>query len=120
MIRTVAAHFHAKQPHSTVTLTMGAHNLSGPSHPGYLDCYPIPGLAAASDGIFIMSYVRLLVFPWIAVSAHLDRQPASVAPKDIPPTYSRRNSLAWLLPSFARCRRICGTTTKSVRAPTRL
>ena len=58
MIRTVAAHFHAKRPHSTVTLTMGAANLSSTTAEPYLSCYPIPDLATASDGIFIMSYVR--------------------------------------------------------------
>ena len=62
MIRTVAAQFHAKDRGSawrrTVTLTMGAANLSSASAAPYLSCYPVADLATASDGIFIMSYVQ--------------------------------------------------------------
>ena len=56
MITTVTEAFHSSLPHSTVTLTMGGCNISDTIHAQYLSVYPVPGLAEASDGIFIMGY----------------------------------------------------------------
>ena len=60
MIKAVKAAFIATQATSsgTVTLTMGAANLTDNGAKSYLACYPIPGLADAADGIFIMAYGR--------------------------------------------------------------
>ena len=101
MIRTVAAHFHAKRPHSTVTLTMGAANLSSTTAEPYLSCYPIPDLATASDGIFIMSYVRY------------SRRAAICWPGPCSPLAAGENSL-----SHPRWCRTCGTTIRFARART--
>jgi hypothetical protein len=56
MIKTVTSAFHSALPHSTVTLSMGGVNISDSVHAPYLSVYPVPGLALASDGIFIMGY----------------------------------------------------------------
>ena len=73
MIKAVKAAFNAA-PSATggsVTLTMGAANLTDEVAKPYLACYPIPGLAEASDGIFIMAYgtvmPRLLGFALYAI-----------------------------------------------------
>merc|ERR1711871_1208649 len=58
MIKAVKAAFNAAPSAAggSVTLTMGAANLADEVAKPYLACYPIPGLAEASDGIFIMAY----------------------------------------------------------------
>ena len=63
MIKAVKAAFDASSSSSSssssVMLTMGAANLTNEGAKSYLACYPIPELADASDGIFIMSYGAL-------------------------------------------------------------
>ena len=54
MVKTVTEVFHTALPHSTVTLTMGAGNISDSIHRPYLSVYPAPQLVQVSDGIFIM------------------------------------------------------------------
>ena len=56
MINTTAHMFHAALPHSTVSLTMGAADLTAPSEAIVLKAYPIPELAKVADQIFVMAY----------------------------------------------------------------
>ena len=56
MIKTTADMFHAALPHSTVSITMGAADLTAPSEAIILKAYPIPGLANVADQIFVMAY----------------------------------------------------------------